>query len=121
MPSSISKLAQKLQTKIWQKFKSILPTLPEYNKVVVEEINKNKIITIEKDNIKIVIGEDIEIIDKNKTTTVTGNIIFKSENGKITFESLGSGNWRPNFITHCLFTGTIHGGAPTITNLEGSG
>jgi len=135
MKSSISNLAQKLTTTYWRKFKSILPTLPNYNQVVVEEINKNKIITIEKDNIKIVIGNEIEIIDQNKTITVTkdlninvtgdvyinvngkteitteNDIDLHSNSGTITFKTTDVGVWVPNAIPNCIFAGSPHGGA----------
>ena len=78
--SNISNLAQEILSSIYSKWQRFLPSLPLYNKVIVEEVNnKSKIITIEKDNIKIVIGNDIEITEGNKSIVIDKdlNIISK--------------------------------------------
>ena len=80
MKSNISDLAQSIVNRLYNKWKSFLPKLPVYNNVIVEEIkDKTKIITIYKDNIKIIVGKDIEIIEEEKKIIVDKdfNIIVK--------------------------------------------
>jgi hypothetical protein len=80
MKSNISDLAQSIVNRLYNKWKSFLPKLPVYSNVIVEEIkDKTKIITIYKDNIKIIVGKDIEIIEEEKKIIVDKdfNIIVK--------------------------------------------
>lgn len=125
---------------------------PEYLNVIVYKIPRSNITIIEKDDIKIVIGENIDISKQNKKIEITkdlninvgenvnltvngnlnatikgksninstGDINLKAEEGTIIMNSKGSSNWSPNAITHCIFSGTPHGGENLgVTNLKG--
>lgn len=73
MKSSISEIAQNLISKIFKKFDVLRNKKFKYGSVIVEEVNnKSKVSVIEKDNIKIVLGETIEIYDNNKYTKISG-------------------------------------------------
>lgn len=100
--SNISNLAQEIISSIYSKWQRFLPSLPLYNKVIVEEVNnKSKIITIEKDNIKIVIGNDIEITEGNKSIIVDKdlNIISKGSINIVANSSNIVNNTIERFVT----------------------
>jgi len=106
---------------VWQKFISILPEFPQKNKVCVIQIKKNKACVIEKDNYTIVLGDDIEIIDKNKKInitknfdiTVNGDVVLDANS--LTIKTLDGKNLICNSLSHCLFSGTKHGWVESIT------
>ena len=100
--SNISNLAQEILSSIYSKWQRFLPSLPLYTKVIVEEVNnKSKIITIEKDNIKIVIGNDIEITEGNKSIVIDKdlNIISKGSINIVANSSNIVNNTIERFVT----------------------
>jgi len=118
--SNISNLAQEILSTIYNKWKKFLPSLPLYNKVIVEEVNnKSKIITIEKDNIKIVIGNDIEITEGNKSIIIDKDLNIIS-NGEINIVANSSNNVNNNTVERFVTEQRLKNYLSTITDSFGS-
>ena len=98
----------------WEKFKAYLGVYPDNNNVCVIQIKKNKACVIEKDNYSIILGDDIQVIQKNKTInidenfniTVKGDCILDANT--LTIKTIDGALFHPNSNPACLFSGTNH-------------
>lgn len=101
-------------TSIWNNFKSILGNIPGYNKAVVTDISKKRVIVIRDKSYQINTNDVITITDGNKSINVTGNMEIKVDGDitlqatNITFKTTDGELFKPNTIPNCLFAGSPH-------------
>jgi ligand-binding sensor domain-containing protein len=93
----------------------------KYGEIVVENYNNSKAIIIKKDNITIVIGENIEICNSDKSLKVDGELNIEvignvsiSSNQNVIIKSPDGSLWLPNTMPVCPFSGQDHSIIQTI-------